>query len=200
MKLNVSIRAATLRNRLGGYAKRAKASEWKAAAPAAFKAMREGPRGISDQFRSGIGYFANNTSKRWEKTKEFGNKPKPTRTLIRSGSYRDAWMGRNAGSIGRYSNGRFELGVDPTLYPQVTVFQKQSPTRIRVTQAMRGVLGWMFKVNRRKTTKSMVVPERPVGVSAEMAARAAQAVKRFILGQQEGAQAASEAGAARRRA
>lgn len=185
MKLNVSIRAETLRNKVGGYAKRAKASEWKAAAPAVFKAAREGPRGVSDQFRSSTGYFANNTSKRWEKTKAFGNKPAPTRTLIRSGSYRDAWMGRNAGSIERYSNGRFELGVDPTLYPQVTVFQKQSPTRIRVTQAMRGFLGWMFGVHLRKTTKAIVVPERPVGVSAEMAARAAQAVKKFILGQQE---------------
>lgn len=182
MKLNVSIRAAPLREKLGGYAKRAKASEWKAALHSVGKAVRQGPRGVSDQFRSGIGYFANNTAKRWAKTKAFGNVPAPTRTLIRSGAYRDAWMGRGAGAVERYASGRFEFGVDPTVFPQVDVFQAQSPTRIPVTQRQRGYLGWAFEVHLRKSTKFIVVPERPVGVSAEMTARAAVAVKKYILG------------------
>lgn len=197
MKLNVSIRAATLRNRIDGYAKRASASEWRAASPAVFKAMREGPRGISDQFRSGIGYFANNTAKRWEPTKAFGSLPPPrSRTLIRTGYYRDAWMGRHAGSIERYDRGQFVMGVDETIFPQVKVFQKNGITRIPVTDRMRRFLAWAFDVYLRKRTKFIRVPGRPVGVSAEMTARAAQAVKRFILGQREG----EGAGAARGRA
>lgn len=162
----------------------------KAAMPAVLKAMREGPRGISDQFRSGIGYFANNTAKRWEKTKAFGNRPAPTsRTLIRSGAYRDAWMGRGPGAVEGYAQGRFQMGVDRSLFPQVDVFQNSGSTKIRVTDRMRRFLAWAFEVYLKKTTKFLTVPGRPVGVSAEMTARAAQAVKRHILGQREAAAA-----------
>ena len=181
MNVTVSVRAETLRKRLDTLKRRASAAVMREAQAEVFKAAREGPRGISDQFRSGVGYFQNNTAIRWEPTKEFGYQRKPTRTLIRTGFYRDAWMGRNDGTVEGYTAGRFNFGVSPAICPQVNVFQKSGVTRIGVTQKMRGFLGFMFGVHLRKSTKVIVVPGRPVGVSAEMVARMAEAIKRHIL-------------------
>lgn len=93
--------------------------------------LRDGRGGVAEQFlRQGEmpkdGGF--NRWKRSQRAEREGNF-----TLIDKDNYRQAWRGRNAGSVaeirGLQGALRVRVGVDPRVYPHVLVFQADAPTR-----------------------------------------------------------------------
>lgn len=140
---------------------------------------RFGEGGIRQQFANETGQ-TNLGSEAWPKTKPFGRRPAPRKTLQVSGAYRSAWLG-GSGSFERIEARSFEIGVDSTLFPQVVPFQSARGRRAKVTKAMRGFLGYAYGVWLKKSTRFILIPRRAVGVGKVVKKTIAKALKDEVL-------------------
>lgn len=117
----------------------------------------------------------------WKRTRPFGTRPAPARTLHATGALEAAWTGRGAGSVVHFTGRSVSVGVDRVQFPQVTVFQRRSPTLIRVTPKMRMFLGMEFGVWLRSATTSITVDPRRVAINGQILDRARRIVTSYFL-------------------
>ena len=115
----------------------------------------------------------------WRRSKPFGTKPAPRKTLHGRGHLRSAWQG-GSGSTLRIRRNRVAVGVDTTMFPQAGVFQSRTLTLIRVTQKMRAFLGMKYDVWLKKSRTFIVVHPRPVGASPDMLRRVGKVFARYV--------------------
>ena len=113
-----------------------------------FKTLRTGPGSFEDQFNKQATITGAGKQRSWKKTKAFGTQPAPSRTLQRTGRYRNAWLGKGAGSVSRLFGMNMAVGIDSSVFPQAVVFQGRagSVTRQKVTPRQRGLFGMKFGV------------------------------------------------------
>lgn len=140
---------------------------------------RNGAGGIREQFADERGQTSRG-SEPWKRTKAFGSRPAPRKTLQASGAYRSAWLG-GPGSITKISARSFTIGVDSTMFPQVTAFQSPQGRRIGVTQRMRAFVGYAFGVWMRKATRTILIPRRAVGLGSKSKRTIAAAMKDEVM-------------------
>lgn len=118
----------------------------------------------------------------WERTKAFGNRPPPAKTLHRRGALRRAWLGRGAGAIEVYGQRSVTVGVAGSIIPYAAVHRggpgrvraadARRPFRIRVTRRMRGYLAAALGVYLRRTTTHIEIPRRPhASINPELTTR-----------------------------
>ena len=139
-----------------------------------------GPGSVADQFARQTEQ-AMRVGQRWPRTRDFGSRKAPARTLHDKGALEAAWTGRGAGSRTRRLPNGVEIGVDTRLFPQAAMFQRGGITIIRVTPRARLYLGLTFGVWLRKSTRSLKVEGRPVGVNTAMLGRVKKVVGRYYL-------------------
>ncbi len=159
------------------------------AGPAVVAAMREGDGSVADQFDREAEMTLSGQTIRWRRTKPFGRRPPPAKTLQSSGSYRAAWLGRGAGAVTRIEPFRFVIGADPQVFPQVRVFQRDRPTVVRARRrtvtgklAMQLYLGFTYGVwiSERKLLAGLVNHPRRVAVSGAMVDRVQTVILRYL--------------------
>lgn len=154
--------------------------------------MRRGPGSVADQFdrQTEMGARA---SIRWRRTRAFGNRPAPSRTLHRTGALRSAWTG-GAGARTDYRPNGVSIGVDRVRFPQAAVFQRSGITPIPVTRKMRFALGLNPEIGvwLRASTRRLLVQGRPVSVNGVMLDRA----RKVVMGWYVRGEAASQRRAA----
>ncbi len=134
----------------------------------AAKIMRAGPKGVMRQFVDQTEYRAQ-ASIPWARTKPFGNRKAPRKTMLGRGLYRAAWMG-GAGATERITPSSVQIGVDRGLFPQVRIHQsRNASTKIKATQKMRYFLGLNYGVWLKKSTmkRGLIVPRRRVSVASD---------------------------------
>lgn len=158
------------------------------------RTMRFGPGSITDQFNreaegTQFGYI------QWPRTKPFGNRPAPAKTLQRTGSLLRAWQGTGPGSLpdNNIGGNTFVVGVDTTMFPGAGVFQGYAPAIVRPKKqaktrkgsAMRYYLGKAFGVwiSEARLQSGLVIPNRRVNASPEMRARVADILARWLIGE-----------------
>lgn len=132
------------------------------------KIMRMGPKGVYRQFVDQTEYRGTSAIP-WVRTKPFGNRPAPRKTLLGTGLYRSAWLG-GAGGTEKITASSVEIGVDRGLFPQVRIHQSRSAkTKIKPTVRMRWFLGLTYGVWLSKATmrKGLSIARRRVSVAAE---------------------------------
>jgi hypothetical protein len=115
----------------------------------------------------------------WAKTKPFGNKPAPKKTLHGSGGYRSAFLG-GAGAIQRVTANSVEVGVDPVMFPMVKIHQgRYASRRVKPKEkvkklgpnygqwTMRWFLGLTYGVwiKNSKLSKGVLIPRRRVSLA-----------------------------------
>ena len=151
--------------------------------------MRFGPGSINDQFNREA--EANGAS--WPKTKPFGTRPAPAKTLQRTGSLLSAWVGRAPGSVSAATPNSFMVGVDTNILPQAGVFQAQAPTIIRPRKKAKGgkgtamhyFLGLTYGVwiSEARLAAGLSIPPRRVAVGTEMQVRVGDLLTRWLIGE-----------------
>lgn len=143
--------------------------------------MRRGGAGsVEDQYRRQA-EMSQDASFPWKRTRAFGSRRAPSRTLHDTGALEAAWTGRGAGSVTRHLPHGVEIGVDSRLFPQAIVFQRRRVTVIPVTAKSRMYLGLTFGVWLRKSTRQLHVEPRRVGVNRGMTRRGRSTVGRYFL-------------------
>jgi hypothetical protein len=145
----------------------------------AIRILRMGTRGIRAQFADQTEYRGKNVIP-WAKTKPFGNKPAPKKTLHGSGGYRSAFLG-GAGAIQRITANSVEVGVDPVQFPMVKIHQgRYASRRVKPKEkvkklgpnygqwTMRWFLGLTYGVwiKNSKLSKGVLIPRRRVSLAA----------------------------------
>lgn len=146
---------------------------------------------ISEEFANQVWYTKGGSRKPWQRTRPFGTRPSPSRTLQASGALRRAWTG-GVGSINRISKDRVVLGVSASLFPQAALLRggggeniRTTPTRIRVTPRMRGAIRYKYGVNLKQSTKTISVTPRPHATSnPEIRSRFRAIVTAHVSGRQ----------------
>lgn len=93
--------------------------------------MRRGEGSVSAQFQTSTELTRGGGSRPWPPTRQFGNVPPGPRTLVRTGAYRQGWLGGHGSKQVSFRNG-VAIGVDRRVFPQVNVFQGD---RIAVARA-----------------------------------------------------------------
>lgn len=144
----------------------------------AIRILRIGTRGIRAQFADQTEYRGKNVIP-WAKTKPFGNKPAPKKTLHGSGGYRSAFLG-GAGAIQRVTANSVEVGVDPVKFPMVKIHQgRYASRRVKPKEkvkklgpnygqwTMRWFLGLTYGVwiKNSKLSKGVLIPRRRVSLA-----------------------------------
>ena len=140
------------------------------------KILRTGTKGISHQFRDQTEYRGAQSIP-WERTKPFGTKKAPRKTMLGTKRYRTAWLG-GAGSIETIDANTVTIGVDRGAFPQVAVHQSAKPfTLIRPKRktksghwAMQFFLGLTYGVwlTNARLEKGLKVPRRRLSVSDDV--------------------------------
>lgn len=145
---------------------------------------------IADEFASQSWNSPSGGRRSWERTKVFGTRPAPTRTLDATGALRAAWAGRGAGAIFRVSGDRAEFGVAGSVFPGASTLRggagdqiSTAPIRIVVTNARRSFLRHRFGVYIKKkfTTHK---PRPHATVNPEVRTRLTTIVSAHIAGRQ----------------
>lgn len=140
------------------------------------KIMRTGPKGVYRQFVDQTEYRGTSAIP-WVRTKPFGNRPAPRKTLLGTGLYRSAWLG-GAGGTEKITASSVEIGVDRGLFPQVRIHQSRNASTTIKPKArtkggkdfkMRFFLGLTYGVwmSRARIAKGIKVPRRRVSVASE---------------------------------
>jgi hypothetical protein len=153
--------------------------------------MRHGGGSVSRQFQTTT--YINRTGARipWKRTKKFGRRPPPPRTLHRTGALERAWTGTGAGSFTRHTNTRVVIGVDRSKFPHASVFQTILPTIVRPKPPLgargRHRMGWFLGMrfgvwlsNARLEQGLKIFPRR-LGVNPEMTKRARVGLREFLI-------------------
>jgi hypothetical protein len=147
---------------------------------AAIAAMRRGGAGSFAQQFAVESEWGMSGQKSWPKTKDFGTRKAPPKTLG-GGPLQAAWLG-GAGSLETVEQGgrAIAVGVSGSALPYAGVFQRTGPTIIRAKRktksgqyAMRIFLGLTFGVwiTNDKAELGMVVMPRRLGVNRLMLGR-----------------------------
>ena len=94
--------------------------------------VRFGKGGVAEQFRR-QGQITRAGFKKWKPSKRA--RRTGGRTLIDTGAYFRAWLGRGPGSVSKVERTKagsaIVVGIDRVLFPRVFVFQKDRPTTFR---------------------------------------------------------------------
>lgn len=88
--------------------------------------MRRGDGGVRAQFDASAEFTAGGATVSWPPTKAFGDVGAGPSTLVRTGSYRAAWLGGPGSRESKFKNG-VAVGVESRKFPQVNVFQGTKP-------------------------------------------------------------------------
>lgn len=165
-------------------------SDFSPVAPQARQIMRIGPGSVGEQFDQEAEQVGTSTLK-WPKTKPFGNRPAPAKTLQRSGALRAAWLG-GAGAYDITSQNAFGFGVTHALIPYARVHQSLSPTVVRSRKqarnrkgtAMHYFLGLTYGawISEERLRRGLVIPPRRVGIGETMKKRVANFLVDWVLG------------------
>ena len=145
----------------------------------AIRILRFGTRGIRSQFADQTEYREKSAIP-WARTKPFGNKPAPKKTMHGSGGYRAAFLG-GGGSIQKITANSVEVGVDPVAFPMVKIHQgRYASRRVKPKETvkkmgpnygqwtMRWFLGLTYGVwiKNSKLTKGVLIPRRRVSLAS----------------------------------
>jgi hypothetical protein len=156
----------------------------------AAEAMRFGSRSVDEQLDAGV-EMSGNSSFPWERTKPFGSRHAPRRTLQRDGVLREAWLGGGAGADEGGDGSSVFVGVDTGAVPYAGVFQRDSPVHWRAKSRGAGgrlkaqtYLGLEYGVwiSEERLLEGWDIPPRRLGVSDDMAERVGDVILRHALG------------------
>lgn len=155
--------------------------------------IRRGKDSLAVQYgrQTTIG-FSGNT--KWPKTKPFGTKPAPAKTLQGSGALRAAWLGEGPGSLESVSSdgSTLTVGVDTGMLTYAAVHQSATPTVVKANPANRskdGRLKMFWKlaltfgvyVSEEKLLAGFTIPPRRLALNAAILTRAGKMVWAAIL-------------------
>lgn len=153
--------------------------------------MRKGRGSVDAQFKAEAEFRFGGGRAPWKKTKRFGSRPAPRKTLQRSGALKRAWTGTGAGSITLSRANRITIGVDGARFPQAPVFQRHGSTFIRARQMGKGgrskmhwFLGLTYGVWIPDSTlrgTGVEIKGRPVSINPLMMHRASSALEAWII-------------------
>lgn len=111
----------------------------------AAKLLRFHVRGIRDQFTAQAEMRGAGTTA-WAKSKPFGTKKAPNRTMQGSGDYRRAWLG-GAGSTETVSANSVTIGVEREIFPQVSIHQgPRTSTTVFPKRRTKGGRDWKMRL------------------------------------------------------
>ncbi len=123
--------------------------------------LRYGKGGIAEQFRR-QGAITRSGFTKWKPSKRALREGGPT--LIKTGAYFRAWLGRGPGGVARVVQSgnaqAIEVGVDRALFPRVHVFQKDRPTTFR-----RGGSSWQVAQRPVRLNNPVVTEARQIFVA-----------------------------------
>ena len=107
----------------------------------------------------------------WQKTRDFGTRKAPRKTLSRTAALLRAWTGVGLGALERVTDKAATFGVSGLRFPYAAVHRGGAgevgtgiagvPARIPVTQRMRFYLGLTFGVWLRSGKRFIEIPRRP---------------------------------------
>lgn len=156
--------------------------------------MRRGAGSVGAQLQAQAWHSPSGAIVPWVKTKPFGTRPQPLRTLLSTGRYRTALDSGGSGAVEVREPLRFGIGLDPSEFPQWPVFQKRDgPTVIRAKSshrtrsgrlAMQVFLGLAFKVwlsERKLLVEGLVVHPRRVDINPVMKRRVVEEIRAYFL-------------------
>lgn len=190
-RINVTVDTSSLFLRNDGALQR-RFEDMTPAAEFVHKTMWFGPGSTNDQFNreaegTQFGYI------QWPRTKPFGNRPAPVKTLQRTGALKRAWTGSQPGALFDAKGNTFMIGVDTNLFPGAGVFQGYAPAIVRPLKstlktrrtAMHSYLGMQFGawISEARLMRGLVIPNRRVNASPEMRARVADLLARWLVGE-----------------
>lgn len=160
----------------------------RSAGPAVVKVMRVGPGSTSDQFRRQT-HLTGAVAIPWKRTRAFGSRAKPAKTLNVTGTLAEAWAGRNGYSYSEVDSRRVSVGVLPSLR-YAGIFQARQDTIVRARKrtskgklAMRMFLGMEYGVwiPERTLLRGLRIVPRRVGIGTQLEKRARAVVKKYLL-------------------
>jgi len=187
--LTISADVKRAQAKLEGVLKRSRAPFGGPSGPAVVAVLRHGPGSVAAQFAAEATLLSGGGAAAWPRTKPFGNRPPPAKTLQRSGSYRAAWLGQGAGAVTRITPTRVSIGVDPRVMPRVLLFQARRAVRVYAKRrtaggdfAMRVKLGLTYGVwiSNRRLLQGILIPPRRLSVNPVMRRRAAAILRSYI--------------------
>lgn len=135
-------------------------------------AMQIARDAIAEEFASSSWSLPGTGTKGWRPVLPFGpNETGPMKPLVKTGAYRDAWLGQGTGAIEEMDATSFTIGVRG--FPGGGIHRGgltaraagesggDQVTRIRVTQKMRWFLGFAKGVWLKKSTEFITIWSRP---------------------------------------
>ena len=153
--------------------------------------MRKGRGSVDAQFKAEAEFLFAGGRAPWKKTKRFGSRPAPRKTLQRTGALKRAWTSGGAGSLTITRSNRVRIGVDTARFPQAVMFQRHGTTVIHPRQMGKGgrskmhwFLGLTFGVwisDARLRGRGIRVKGRPVSINPQMMHRASSALEAWII-------------------
>jgi hypothetical protein len=125
---------------------------------------------IAEEFRLEAWRPPSGPMRPWKRTRAFGAKPAPAKTLHGGGGLRRAYLGQGAGAIERQTADSITIGVAGSVFPYavvhrggsgaVTAALSRRTTKIRVTERQRRYLLFAFGVPM-KVGSVIEIPPRP---------------------------------------
>lgn len=152
--------------------------------------MRKGRGSVDAQFKAEAEFLFGGGRASWKRTKRFGNRPAPRKTLQRTGALKRAWTGEGAGSLTITRSHRVRIGVDTARFPQAAVFQRLSSTLVRPRQMGKGgrtkmhwFLGLTYGVwiSDSRLRQGLEIRPRRVSINPQMMHRASSALEAWII-------------------
>ena len=152
--------------------------------------MRQGDGSIGAQFRAESEITGTGRRRRWKRTRPFGNRSAPRRTLYGRGTYEGAWLGLRSGSLTIVRDRSVAVGVSTARYPQARVFQRLRPTIVRPRRmgprgrwAMAWFLGLTYDVwlSNARLQRGLINYPRRVSLNPAMLRRAGVALREMLI-------------------
>jgi hypothetical protein len=131
-------------------------------------ALRAGIRAwrniIRQEFASEGYFLLTGGFRAWPKTKPFGRREAPAKTLQRTGALLRAYMGTGSGALENIGDRFARFGVDGNVIPYGAIHRRGAV--VPVTEPMRRTLSGVFDVHLRSTTSALRIPARPHAVAS----------------------------------
>lgn len=160
--------------------------------------MRHGPGSTSAQAMAQAEFTRSGGVNPWPRTKPFGTRKMPLRTLLATGRYRTALSQRVSGVVEIRAPHVVGFRLDRFAFPQWPVFQAHSPTVIRAKSshrtktgklAMQMFLGLTFGVwisERNLLNRGLTIQPRRVSENPVMWKRVIEVYRAYILAARSG--------------
>jgi hypothetical protein len=142
--------------------------------------VRFGAASVDEQFETQTEMSRSGGRVIWPRTKDFGRRPAPRRTLQDRGALREAWLGIGPGAVVDAGPTHVDVGVDAGVLPYAAVFQRDAPTVQKVTPKQRIFLGMGFGVWLKAGARITNQPRR-VGANPTMARRVGEGAAFYIV-------------------